>query len=336
MALLSSPVRSRDHIMADKLAVVITSYSLERTQDVRDAMMSLARQDEPADEVLFVAEGPQELQRTIEVHAAAIGLRGFRSLRNDGDQGLSAARNVATRATSADLIAFLDDDAVAEPGWSAAVRAAFAADERVIGITGSVRPLWVESSADWLPTDLYWLISCTDFAGWSSRREVRGAWGVNMAFRRRAFEMAGLFSLDAGYAGGPRNEPWSEDLEFSLRARRATGGTIWFEPGMRVKHKVYPYRITTHFMSQRARLVGSSQRLARRLYPDLSHDRFEMSVGIRIGLMVLRSLMLNPFRPASSLRRLRVGSIVLLNASLGFLRPGAVRVSARAPALKGG
>jgi len=313
--------------VADKLAVVITSYSLERGQDVCDALIGLAHQDEPADEVLFVAEGPQELQRTIEAHAAAIRLRGFRSLRNDGDQGLSAARNVATMATSADFIAFLDDDVVPEPGWSAAVRAALAADEGVIGITGPVHPLWVESSADWLPTELYWLISCSDFTGWSSRREVRGAWGVNMAFRRRAFEIAGLFSLDAGYAGGPRNEPWSDDLEFSLRVRRATGGTIWFEPGMCVKHKVYPYRVSTRFISQRARLVGSSQRLARRLYPDLSHDRFEMSVGMRIGLMVLRSLLLIPFRPASSLQRLRVGSIVLLNASLGFLKPGAVRAS---------
>ncbi len=322
--------------MADTLAVVVTSYSLERRQDVCDALISLARQDEPAEEVLFVADGPRELQRTIEAHAAALRLRGFRSLRNDGDQGLSAARNVATMATGADLVAFLDDDAVAEPGWSVAVRAAFAADEKVIGVTGPVQPLWVESSANWLPTELYWLISCTDFTGWTSRREVRGAWGVNMAFRRCAFEMVGLFSLDAGYAGGPRNEPWSDDLEFSLRARRATGGTIWFEPGMRVKHKVYPYRMTTRFISQRARLVGSSQRLARQLYPDLSRDRFEMSVGVRIALMVLRALLLNPFRPASSLRRLRVGSIVLLNASLGFLRPGAVRASARAPALRDG
>jgi glucosyl-dolichyl phosphate glucuronosyltransferase len=316
-----------DHSMADKLAVVITSYSLDRRQDVCDALNGLADQHEPADEVLFVAEGPPELQQAIEAHAATIGLRGFRSLRNDGDQGLSAARNVATIGTDADFVAFLDDDTVPEPGWSAAVRAAFAADEGVIGVTGPVQPIWVGGSADSLPTVLYWLISCTDFAGWSSRREVRGVWGVNMAFRRRVFEMAGLFSLDAGYASGPRNEPWSEDLEFSLRARSATGGAIWFEPGMRVKHKVYPYRLSTRFISQRARLVGSSQRLARRLYPNLSHDRFEMLVGVRIGLMLLRSLFVNPLRPTTSIQRLRVGSIVLFHACLGFLWPGSVRTS---------
>jgi GT2 family glycosyltransferase len=328
------PVFGEGVTAMDTLAVVITSYSLERQQDVCDVLTSLARQDEPADEVLFVAEGPPELQRAIEAHAATLGLRGFRALRNEGEQGLSAARNVATNATDADLIGFLDDDAVAAPGWCAAVRAAFATDQTVIGVTGPVQPLWMDGSADWLPTELYWLISCTGFTGWSARRQVRGGWGVNMAFRRRTFELAGLFSLDAGYAGGPRNEPWSDDLEFSLRARRTTGGTIWFEPRMQVKHKVYPYRVTTRFVSRRARLVGSSQRLARQLYPDLSHDGFETGVGARIGLMVLRSLLLSPIRPGASLRSLRIGSIVLLNAFLGFVRPGTVRAAAPAPALK--
>lgn len=319
--------------MSDTLAVVITSYSLERVHDVCDALTSLTDQEEPADEILFVAEGPQELQQAVEAHAARLGLRGFRSLRNEGRPGLSAARNVATMATDASLIAFLDDDAVAKPGWTAAIRAAFAVDATIVGITGPVQPLWVDTSAAWLPRELYWLISCTDFAGWTTSRPVRGAWGVNMGFRRRAFEMAGLFSLDAGYAGGPRREPWSEDLEFSLRARRSTGDTIWFVPGMRVSHKVYPFRLTNRFVSQRARLVGSAQRLARRQYPDLAHDRFETSVAVRIVLMVLQSVLLLPFRPRTAVRRLRIGSLVLLNAGLGFVRPGAVRAGSNAPVL---
>lgn len=320
--------------MTDTLAVVITSYSLERQQDVCDALTSLAHQKEPADEILFVAEGPPELQRAIEAHAAALRLRGFRALRNDGQQGLSAARNVALNATVADLIVFLDDDAVAEPGWCAAVRAAFAGDETAIGVTGPVQPLWMDGSADWLPTELYWLISCTGFTGWSARRQVRGAWGVNMAFRRRAFETAGLFSTEAGYTKGARHQPWSDDLEFSLRARRATGGTIWFEPGMIVRHKVHPYRVSPRFTAARARQVGASQQLARRVYPELAHDQFETSVGLRIAGMVLRSLALFPLHPLRSQRRVRIGTIALVNALLGFVNPSTAMASAPAPTLK--
>jgi GT2 family glycosyltransferase len=315
--------------MASTLAVVITSYSLERKQDVCDVLTSLARQDEAADEVFFVAEGPQELQMAIEAHAAALRMRGFRSLRNDGHQGLSAARNVAIKASNADLIAFLDDDAVAEPGWSAAVRAAFAVDEVVIGVTGSVQPLWMESSANWLPTEMYWLIGCTDFTGWNTRRRVRWAWGVNMAFRRKAIELAGLFSIGTGYTAGARHQPWGDDLEFSLRARRTTGGTIWFEPEMRVRHKVYACRVSPRFAAARARQIGASQRLARRVYPELANHQFETSVGLRIAGMVLRSLALLPLHPLGSQRRVRIGTIALISALLGFLNPSAALESAR-------
>lgn len=321
--------------MADRLAVAITSYSPDRRRDVCDLLSSLANQQEPPDEVLFVAEGPQELQRTVDEHAAALRLRGFRSLRNDGHQGLSAARNVAIKASKADLIAFLDDDAVADQGWSAAVRDAFADDETVIGVTGPVRPLWVDLSANWLPTELYWLISCTAFTGWDARRRVRGAWGVNMAFRRRAFELAGLFSTGAGYTAEARHQPWADDLEFSLRARRATGGTIWFDPEMSVQHKVYPYRVSPRFAGTRARQVGASQRLARRFYPELAHDQFEQSVGLRIAGMVLRSLATFPLHPPTSQRRVRIGTIVLVNALLGFLSPNTAIAGACTQSLGG-
>ncbi len=319
--------------MADTLAVVITSYSLGRRQDVCDALSSLARQEEPPDEILFVAEGPQELQHAIEAHAVALRLHGFRCLRNEGYQGLSAARNIAAKASNADLIAFLDDDAVADRGWSAAIRTAFAAGETVIGITGPVRPLWLDDAANWLPTELYWLISCTDFTGWSTRRPVRGAWGVNMAFKRRALELAGPFSTAAGYTAGAKQQPWPDDLEFSLRARRATQGTIWFEPGMGVRHKVYSYRVSTRFAAARARQVGAGQRLAGRAYPELARDGFERSVGLRIGQMVLRSLFLFPLHPLVSQRRVRVGVTVLLNALAGYLNPGTATAAMSAQAL---
>lgn len=307
--------------MADKLAVVITSYSVDRGPHVCDALVSLARQYDPPEEVLFVAEGPQELQSAVEAYAARWRIGGFRCLRNEGTQGLSAARNVATRTATADIIAFLDDDAVAEPGWSAAVRAAFAADETAIGVTGSVHPLWVERPETWLPPELYWLIGCTDFTGWQTRRQVRNAWGVNMAFRRRAFDLAGLFSADAGYTAGAQHQPWGDDIEFSLRARRASGGTIWFEPSMRVRHKVSADRVRPRFAAARARQVGASQRLVRRAYPELAHDRFAQSVGLRIAGMVLRSVAGIPFQPRRSRRRIQIGTIVLVNALLGFLYP---------------
>ena len=45
-----------------------------------------------------------------------------RSVRAEHGRGVNAARNTGVRATTAELVAFLDDDVYAPPGWLHAVR----------------------------------------------------------------------------------------------------------------------------------------------------------------------------------------------------------------------
>ena len=94
--------------------------------------------------------------------------------------------------------------------------------------------------------------------------EVRNAWGMNMAFRREAFAAAGLFDEATGYHMGP----FAEDNEFSLRVRSETGRCILYVPGAKVSHKVHRYRLTAHFIRERAYWIGRSRRNLLRLYAD--------------------------------------------------------------------
>jgi GT2 family glycosyltransferase len=72
--------------------------------------------------------------------AARAGLPEVRYLQQ-ARLGLSASRNLALRATGTELVALTDDDCVPEPGWLAAVTAAFERAPWPAAVTGRILPL---------------------------------------------------------------------------------------------------------------------------------------------------------------------------------------------------
>src|ERR1700733_3890165 len=93
-------------------AVSVVIPTRNRADYLEVALASLARQqlDDPH-EVLVVDDASSD--RTAEVAATA----GARWIRNETPEGLNAARNTGVRMSGAPLIAFLDDDVDAPPGW---------------------------------------------------------------------------------------------------------------------------------------------------------------------------------------------------------------------------
>jgi glycosyltransferase involved in cell wall biosynthesis len=98
------------------LAVVVCSR--DRPRQLRECLRALAPQD--ADDVVVV----DSASRTADTAEAARDAD-VRCIRAD-TPGLAHARNVAMRATSAEVVAFTDDDCRPEPGWAAAMRSQFA------------------------------------------------------------------------------------------------------------------------------------------------------------------------------------------------------------------
>ena len=92
------------------LSVVIPTHS--RAERLRALLASI----DGADEVIVAADRP-----TAEVDAV-LAQAGVRVVRTAG--GPAVARNAGWRAASGELIAFVDDDCEAAPGWIAALRAA--------------------------------------------------------------------------------------------------------------------------------------------------------------------------------------------------------------------
>ncbi|MBO0516878.1 glycosyltransferase family 2 protein, partial [Streptomyces beijiangensis] len=106
------------------ISVVICVYTEDRWEDILAAVDSVVHQSLPALETLLVVDhNPALLVRLGQEYKEHTGAKEHtrdgevRVLANAGPRGLSAGRNTGIAASRGGIIAFLDDDAVAERDW---------------------------------------------------------------------------------------------------------------------------------------------------------------------------------------------------------------------------
>lgn len=104
------------------------------------ALDSLREQD--VHEVLVVDNAPADDSTRRLVQERFPGVRYMA----EPSRGLDFARNRALREATGEIVAFLDDDAVAAPGWATALTSVFVGDARVGACTARVEALSVETA----------------------------------------------------------------------------------------------------------------------------------------------------------------------------------------------
>lgn len=246
---------------APVLSIVFASYSRDRFADICELLDSISAQGYKPIETVLVVEHDRSLYEGLLQEVAGRSLSNIRLLFNPDKTGLSVNRNLGFREARGDIIAFVDDDVTLAPDWAEQVVASFSHKE-TIGMTGPALPMWRDQAMRWLPEEFYWLISCTSWTRWNSARMVRNVWGHNMAFRREAFDAAGLFQTKIGLHG--LGGPVAEDDEFSLRVQSVTGKHILYKPEAVVWHKVSGYRLGWRYVAQRSYWMGRSRHLLTR------------------------------------------------------------------------
>jgi glycosyltransferase involved in cell wall biosynthesis len=298
------------------LSIVVTSYTTERLKDIFELLDSIKSQTYKNIEVIFVAERSEELYEKVKDYGEKIGLPVFKVVFNDGELGLSQARNLGIKHANGHIIAFVDDDAILTRNWAEELIATFNIDSDIVGVTGHALPLWEDYSLKWLPKELHWLISCTTWFDAPGLCEVRNVWGHNMAFRREVFEVCGLLPTNSGYHRGLM----AEDLYFSMLIRAKTGKKLVFNPRVKVLHKVNIRNRNLRFMVDRAHWIGYSRRM---LVSILSNtDKGILHIEYDLLKRTLTSTVLCLFKnPTKCLRVLPVLALVLSSLALGYLIP---------------
>ena len=245
------------HAPQATVSVVICAYTDRRWEDLLAAVASLRRQTLPPLETIVVIDHNSELaqQALRELAAATV-------VENAETQGLSGARNTGVRIARGDVIAFLDDDAVADDEWLEQLIRPYA-DPSVMAVGGTIDPLWPGSRPPMLPAEFDWVVGCT-YAGMpSDTTRVRNVIGANMSLRRSVFDVVGGFRTDVGRVG---TLPLGcEETELCIRVRQLMPGSqVIFEPRARVGHRVTADRTRWRYFRSRCYAEGLSKAVVSR------------------------------------------------------------------------
>jgi GT2 family glycosyltransferase len=236
------------------VAVVICTHDSRRWSLLRQAIDSVRGQRYPVEQCIVVVDHNDELLRRLQAEFPNVLLA-----RNRGRRGLAGARNTALAHARADIVAFLDDDGVAEAGWLEEL-IPFYGDARVVGVGGSVVPVWSVRRPRWFPDEFDWVVGCS-WTGLPRRvAPVRNLIGAGMSFRRCAFELAGVFT--EGIGRGSADAMGCEETEFAIRLRqREPTSTVLYVPDAAVRHYIDPRRATWAYFVTRCRSEGRSKAL---------------------------------------------------------------------------
>lgn len=226
------------------ISVIICCYSEKRRNDLADAIASVQSQTLQCQEMIVVIDHNPALLAWVREHFPEVI-----AIENKEVRGLSGARNSGVAIARGDILAFLDDDAVADPHWLMLLNETFS-DPNILGAGGSILPLWLEKRPAWLPEEFYWVVGCTYLGMPQKVSQVRNLIGANMAFRREIFERAGGFRNEIGRRG---TIPLGcEETELCIRARQLWPQRYFlYQPAATVFHKVPGTRARwTYFFSR--------------------------------------------------------------------------------------
>ncbi|MDH6571457.1 glycosyltransferase involved in cell wall biosynthesis [Streptomyces sp. SAI-117] len=244
------------------VSVVICVYTEDRWEDILAAVASVRTQAYPALETLLVVDhNPALLDRLGKEYKEVPEVRVFA---NGGPRGLSAGRNTGIAAARGEVIAFLDDDAVAERDWLRHFAGAYA-DPKVMAVGGRTVPIWASGRRpDWFPEEFDWVVGCTYRGIPSGLVRVRNVLGGNASFRRSAFDAAGGFATGIGRDGDKR-PLGCEETELCIRLSRARpDAVLLIDDRAVIHHRVPEAREHFGYFRTRAWAEGLSKALVAR------------------------------------------------------------------------
>lgn len=269
-----------------RISVVICTHSEERWESVHAAVASVRDQQRPAVETIVVVDHNRPLYERL-----VPSLPDATVVENHEPRGLSGGRNTGIAVANSDVIAFLDDDAVADAQWLMYLAEAYH-DPAVAGVGGLTLPRWQTGRPRWFPEEFDWVIGCTYRGMPTSRAPVRNLMGGNASFRREIFQTIGGFRSGIGRSSG-KLPLGCEETELCIRLRQELPhATLLFDNRAVIWHYIPDRRCRFSYFRTRCYAEGISKfqltaaiGVADGLATERSYVRRTLPAGIARGML---------------------------------------------------
>lgn len=202
--------------------------------------------------------------------------------------GLSKARNTGLEHTRGEIIAYLDDDAIACHDWLQRIVATYKNSEKSIGLLGGkIEPIWEADRPQWLSDELVPSLTVLD---WSDKpfELDKDTWiaGANISVPRKLLQEVGGFSQTLGRKG---KKLLSNEEVLLRRQLESKGHVSYYDPAISVKHHIPAARVNKEWFVSRFYWQGVSK---------AALQIFENSTGpagrANAGLMRMLKMFLHP------------------------------------------
>jgi glycosyltransferase involved in cell wall biosynthesis len=235
------------------VSVIISCYREDRFELLLAAIDSVLAQTSPPHELIVVVDHNDDLEQRVRRARPRVAV-----VPSSEPPGPSGTRNVGVRVATGEVVAFIDDDATAEPDWLARLVEPYG-DPAVVGVGGGAIPMWEGQEPAWFPAEFNWVIGCS----WRGLPVVasttRNLIGCNMSFRRFAYVEAG--GLANAFFFRDRKVV-NEETEFSIRlVNTFPRSKLMFLPDVVVRHFVPHERTSVRYFVKRCWREGQAKRI---------------------------------------------------------------------------
>ncbi|WP_435358641.1 glucosyl-dolichyl phosphate glucuronosyltransferase [Haloarchaeobius sp. DFWS5] len=293
------------------VSVVVCTYPTDRYEYFSDAVESVLNQTYDDLDVVLVVDGNEEVHEwTVEdfgdVENVTIHC-------NEENRGISYSRTKGAELADGDIVAMIDDDAVAEPDWIETLVETYETTDAV-AVGGHVKPVWQIPKPDFFPDEFYWLVGCDEKGFGEHMEEMRNTYGSNISFRRDVLLHVGGYDENTGRKGEKHIQ--AHESTVGAKIRREYGRGVIYNKEAVVNHKLLGYRGDFRWLVGRSFWQGYSKRIMDHIIPEASADKNEYLADLLLKYVPER--IANLVKDPETAKVKQFVAIFVFTAAVGF------------------